>query len=369
MDKKDKEFMERALALAERGRGRTSPNPAVGAVIIRSGKVIGEGYHKEAGKPHAEIEAMLDAKRRGNSARLCGAAMYVTLEPCCHYGRTPPCTAALIESGIRRVIIAAKDANPRVDGKGISELRKGKIAVTLAGKEYSSRAQKLNEAYEKYIITGMPFVTSKAAISIDGKIACASGQSQRISSPQSVKYAHKLRAENDAILVGIGTILADNPQLTCRLPGRRGCDPLRVILDSDLKIPLSAKVFADSNAIVFTTFEANDAKKKSLRAKGVDVVEITTKKERISIKRVLERLSKKGISSVLIEGGGTINASAFSEGVVDKVSYSIAPLIIGGDDAISVVRGISPLRLDGAYHLKDVEIKQMGSDIIIEGYL
>ena len=361
----DRKFMEHALVLAARARGRTSPNPLVGAVIVRDGEIIGEGYHQKAGQAHAEIHALNQAKGFAE-----GATMYVTLEPCCHWGRTPPCTEALIRAKLASVFVAMKDPNPQVAGDGIRQLEEAGIRVQVGICETESR--QLNEVFIKYITTQLPFVILKSAISLDGKIATASGESQWITSETSREKVHEIRAQVDAILVGVGTVLQDNPSLTVRLPKKQNGDPIRVVVDSRGRTPLGAKVFnPDSNAgtLIAVTENAPSEKLEALKSAGADVLIIEAQNGRVCLSALMRELGHRGITSVLVEGGGEINAAALQSGIVDKLMFFIAPKLIGGKDAPGPIGGAGIVRLAEAFELRDVKTIQIGTDFLIEGYL
>lgn len=360
--KEDSYYMGLAYELAKKAEGRTTPNPTVGATIVKDGEIIGQGYHMKAGMPHAEIEAMNSVK---DKELLKGSTLYLLLEPCCHYGKTAPCTKAIIEAGISRVVAPMKDPNPKVNGKGFEELRNAGIEVGVGLME--KEAKKLNEAFFKYITTKRSFVILKAAMSIDGKIATSAGQSKWISSEQSRSYVHELRNRVDAVIVGINTVLYDNPRLTCRIPGGR--DPLRIILDSRLRIPLDARILADRNALIATTNKCDKSKIRKLEEKGVGVVVIRTNDKKVDLKELMYELALRSITHIMIEGGSEVAASALKEGIVDKVVYFIAPKIIGGRDAKTPIGGKGIENMEEALKLKDVEIKKIGDDVVIEGYL
>lgn len=361
----DRKFMEHALALASKARGHTSPNPMVGAVIVRDGEIVGEGYHQKAGEAHAEIHALNQAKGLAQ-----GATMYVTLEPCCHWGRTPPCTEAIIRAKIANVFVAMKDPNPQVAGNGIRQLEEVGISVQVGLCEVESR--QLNEVFIKYITTQRPFVILKSAISLDGKIATASGESQWITSEASRLKGHEVRAQVDAILVGVGTVLHDNPSLTTRLPDRRGEDPIRVILDSRGRTPLGAKVFnPDSNAgtLIVATKDAPLKKIEAFKTVGAEVLIVKEKDGRVCLETLMQELGHREITSVLIEGGGEINAAALEAGIVDKLMFFLAPKLIGGRDAPGPIGGRGIARLAETFELHRVKATQIDSDFLIEGYL
>ena len=357
--------MEWALTLAAQARGRTSPNPLVGAVIVRDGEIVGEGYHQRAGDFHAEIHALNQAKGAAE-----GATMYVTLEPCCHWGRTPPCTEAVIRAKLSSVFVAMKDPNPLVAGSGIRRLEKAGISVQVGLCEEES--QELNEVFIKYITTQRPFVILKSAISLDGKIATSTGESQWITSEASRQKGHEIRAQVDAILVGIGTVLHDNPLLTTRLPDRRGEDPIRVILDSHGRTPLEAKVFnpaSNAGTLIVATKDAPLQKIGAFKTAGAEVLIVKEKDGRVCLETLMQELGRREITSVLIEGGGEINGAALETGVVDKVMFFVAPKLIGGRDAPGPIGGRGIARLAEAFELHSVKTTQIDSDFLIEGYL
>lgn len=353
-----------ALRLAEKARGRTSPNPMVGAVVVKDGRVISRGYHKKAGTPHAEAVAL---KKAGQAAE--GATLYVTLEPCSHTDkRTPPCTLAIRESRISRVVVAMLDPNPKVSGGGVRALREAGIEVSTGVLE--AEARRLNEAYIKHITTGLPFVTLKIAQTIDGKIATSTGESRWITGSKAREEVHRLRDANDAVLVGINTVLKDDPALTARIQGGR--DPIRVIVDSRLRIPLSARVLtqrSSAKTIVATLASAPKTKIKKIEQHGAGIIFTKPDKGRVDLMGLMKNLGSQGIMSVLIEGGAEINASALKSGIVDKVIIFIAPLIMIGRDSICSVAGEAPKRLADALRLRDVSSRFIGEDIMIEGYI
>jgi diaminohydroxyphosphoribosylaminopyrimidine deaminase/5-amino-6-(5-phosphoribosylamino)uracil reductase len=362
----DEKYMSRALELAERGRGRVSPNPMVGAVIVRKGRIVGRGYHAKAGLPHAEIVALKEAGRKAG-----GSTLYVNLEPCNHFGRTPPCTEAIIESGIEKVIVAGKDPNPLNYGQGISRLKSAGIEVTTGILE--DKAKRLNEAFRKFITREEPFVTMKIAVSLDGKIATAGGESQWITGKEARQYVQQLRRETDAILVGINTVIKDDPRLTLRNEGQRKGyrrQPLRVVVDSRARIPLKAKVLeGPAGTIVATTRDADKAKIKSLEKKGIKVLIVGSKKGKVDLAKLMKELGKSDVVNLLIEGGGEINASALASRLVDKVIFFLAPRIIGGREAPPAVGGRGIKKLSQAITLPELTVKKVGDDLMLEGYL
>ncbi|MFH1962024.1 MAG: bifunctional diaminohydroxyphosphoribosylaminopyrimidine deaminase/5-amino-6-(5-phosphoribosylamino)uracil reductase RibD [bacterium] len=347
----DKKYMAKALTLASRARGKTSPNPMVGCIIVKDNKIIGQGFHHAAGLPHAEINALNEA---GDDAY--GATMFVTLEPCCHYGKTPPCADKIIEAKISKVIVSIYDPNPVVSGKGIEELQKAGIIVETG--LLQDRAVRLNEVYIKYITTQMPFVLIKVGMSLDGKIQ---GPEQWITNERSRQIVHKMRSEYDAILVGKQTVLTDNPYLTSRIRG--GKNPYRIIVDSRLQIPIESNVFAAPEMVIIATTPAAPADKLSiLRKMGTRVVIASTVDRRVDILELMKQLGQMEITSVIVEGGARINASFLSSGVVDKMALFISPQIFGKMDYLSVVEG-----LDAAIRLNNICVKRVGDDVLIEG--
>lgn len=358
----DESFIRRTLELAARARGLTSPNPLVGAVVVRDGQVVGEGYHRRAGLPHAEIEALQAA---GEAAR--GATLYVNLEPCCHTGRTGPCTEAIIAAGVKRVVAAMVDPNPLVAGKGIMRLREAGIDVAVGVME--EEAHRLNEAFIKYVTARRPFVILKTAMSLDGKIATVTGESRWITGEAAREYVHQLRNTCDAVLVGIGTVLKDDPSLTTRLP-EGGRDPVRVILDSSARLPLAARVLTqDSEAptLVATTEMAPTERVAALRQAGAEVL-VCGRGPQVNLDLLLAELAAREIVSLLVEGGSTVNASFLLQGLVDKVVWFIAPRIIGGREALGPVGGSGIRHLARAIRLTETVVKQLGADLCVEGY-
>lgn len=357
-------FMNRALTLAQQGRGRTSPNPLVGAVVVNAGEIVGEGYHQKAGEPHAEIHALKEA---GEKAQ--GSTLYVNLEPCCHLGQTPPCTDTIIEAGVKHVYAGHLDPNPKVAGKGIKRLEEAGIEVQVG--LCSEKAEKLNEIFIKHVTTGYPFVILKIAMSLDGKIATAKGESQWITSPASRQRVHEMRDEVDAILVGIGTILKDNPVLTTRLPNKQGKDPTRIILDSHARTPTAAKIFnpdSEADVIIAVTPQAFASNIALLKVTGAEIIEIPERDGKVCFKTLLETLGTLGITSVMIEGGGEVNSTALLSGIVDKVTCFLAPKFIGGKEAPGVFGGEGIEELIDAPELKRKTITQLDCDLLIEGY-
>jgi len=349
--------MAEALRLARRGLGRTSPNPAVGAVVVRGGKVVGRGFHRRAGGPHAEIFALRQA-----GARARGATLYVTLEPCCHLGRTGPCVEAVCAAGVRRVVVGTLDPNPRVRANGVAQLRRRGVRVDRGVREIECR--ELNRDFEKYITTGLPFVALKLAATLDGRIATASGDSKWVTGTAARRRVHELRNRLDAVLVGSQTILADDPRLTCRLRGGR--DPLRVVVDGRMRASTSARVFrGDVSRVRLYTLADRGAKARTLARRGVTVRRGGGDRAG-SLRAVLEDLARSGVKSVLLEGGGTVAARALREGLVDRVALFLAPKIVGaeGRPAIGELR-IG--RMADAITLLEVKVEVLGEDVLIDG--
>jgi len=352
--------MELALELAQKAAGRTSPNPLVGAVIVKDNKIIGQGYHKKAGTPHAERIALLAAGEEAQDADL-----YVTLEPCNHFGRTPPCTEAIIAAKLKNVYVAALDPNPLVAGQGIIKLKNMGINVVTGIKEQEAKV--LNEVFFKYITTRLPYVVVKSAASLDGKIATREGHSQWITGKEARSFGHQLRNMYDAIMVGIGTVSADDPQLTCRL--ENGKDPIRIIVDSKLSISPEAKVLnlnSTAPTIIATTKNASHENIQRLASKA-EILEVNSG-DRVDLNQLIKILGSKEITSILVEGGAALNGSLIEEKLVDKFHLFYAPLIIGGSSAPGFAGGLGPARLEDALKLKDVDIKNIGEDILVTAY-
>lgn len=359
------DYMSRAIGLAKRALGSTSPNPAVGAVIVKDGAIVGEGYTRPPGSFHAEIVALHKAGEKSK-----GATLYVSLEPCCHWGRTPPCTRSIIAGGISNVHMSMLDPNPLVSGKGKEALEKAGIK-TYTG-EGQEKASKVNEAYIKFITTGVPFVIAKFAMSLDGKIATRSGDSRWITNEASRGIVHKLRHRVDAILVGINTVIADDPLLTARDSKNRPYprQPLRVVLDSQGRIPDRAQLLRQpGKTLLAVQEEISPADLERLRKPGVDVVRLPVKDSLIDLRALLRELGKRQVTSLLVEGGSTVLGSFFDERLVDNVQAYIAPLIIGGKDARTAVGGLGAGLMSNSLHLKETHIQIARGDIIISGYL
>ncbi|QEK13304.1 bifunctional diaminohydroxyphosphoribosylaminopyrimidine deaminase/5-amino-6-(5-phosphoribosylamino)uracil reductase RibD [Crassaminicella thermophila] len=358
-------YMKRALELAKYGIGYTNPNPLVGAVIVKNNRIIGEGYHRRYGEPHAEINAFLNA-----TEDVVGATMYVTLEPCSHFGKTPPCANAIVQKGIKKVVIAMKDPNPLVSGDGIQILKNHGIEVVTDVLE--EEAKKLNEVFIKYITTKKPFCILKTAMTLDGKIATFTGDSKWISNESSRKYVHKLRHAVSGIMVGIGTIISDDPLLTTRLEDIKGLNPTRIIVDTHGKIPLNSKVLKtckNVQTIIATTELADTKKLKSIEKMGAEILITPIKEGKVDLSSLMTALGEKKIDSILLEGGSTLNYSALNEGIVDKVISFIAPKIIGGHTAKTPVGGEGRMYMKDAILLKNIKVSYFKNDIMIEAYL
>ena len=355
--------MREALRLAALGRGRTSPNPMVGAVLVRDGRVVGAGWHRKAGTEHAEVHAL---RMAGDLAR--GATLFVTLEPCSHTGRTGPCAKAVIEAGVRRVVAAMGDPNPLVSGRGFQMLRDAGIEVSCCLLE--AEARRLNEAFLTWVTEKRPFVTLKMAMTLDGKTATAGGESQWITGEEARLRGHVLRDENDAILVGIGTVLADRPSLTTRLPDGNGKNPLRVVLDSRARTPLDTPMLHDGAAPVWiaATEAAPPENVKRLREAGAEVI-VAGAGEAVDLPLLLRTLGEKNICSLLVEGGSTVHFSFLRAGLADKVFAFVAPMLVGGKGATPAVGGEGFSRLADAARLADMKMEMVGNDICISGYI
>jgi len=363
----DISLMQRALNLAEQARGMTSPNPAVGAVLVRGGEVIGEGYHTKAGADHAEVAAL---KSVNGDAR--GATAYVTLEPCCHTGRTGPCTEALIKAGVRKVFVAALDPSDKVNGKGVAALREAGVEVEVLDGTIAARAKGQNEAFRKHAVTGLPLVIFKSAMSLDGKIATATGDSRWISRDESREQVHALRGEVDAIAVGSGTARIDDPMLTCRLPGAAR-QPLRVVFDSRATLDPGGKLASttgEAPTLAFVTAEAPKEKVEGLRQAGVEVVELESRQGRVDVMEALRWLGSREppVLSLLLEGGPTLASSFIIAGAVDKVMAYVAPMIVGGGESRTPVEGKGFDRVDEALRLYRMTHETVGSDVLITAY-
>ena len=358
----DIEYMRRAMELAERGVGFTNPNPMVGAVIVKGGKVIGEGWHERCGEWHAERNAFKNCTVPAE-----GATMYVTLEPCCHYGKTPPCTEAIIEHGIARVVVGMEDPNPLVAGKGIALLREAGIEVVCGVEEEALREQ--NRVFLKYISTKLPWVAMKTAMTLDGKIATRTGDSKWITGAEARAYVHELRHRFMAILVGIGTAVADDPLLNCRIEGRGVRQPIRVVVDSNARLSLDSqlvKTAGEYRTIVAHTRFAPEESVKALREAGVEMLLCKEKEGLVDVRNLLELLGQSGIDSILLEGGGSLNYTFLAEGLADELYAFIAPKIVGGMNAKTPVEGAGMEKMADAINLELENVLNIGHDVLLK---
>ncbi|MBN1592657.1 MAG: bifunctional diaminohydroxyphosphoribosylaminopyrimidine deaminase/5-amino-6-(5-phosphoribosylamino)uracil reductase RibD [Candidatus Coatesbacteria bacterium] len=361
---RDEAYMLDSLRLAARARGKTSPNPMVGAVLVKEDRRIASGYHLRAGEPHAEAIAIRRAREHVRDSTL-----YVNLEPCSHYGRTPPCASLIVKSGIERVVIGTIDPNPLVAGRGIAMMREAGITVDVGVLEDHCRS--LNEVYFKYITTGLPFVTLKLAQTLDGKIAAASGDSKWVTGEKARTLAHRLRAESDVVLVGRNTLEKDDPQLTVRrVKPARPDRPLRVILDSALKTPPTAKVLAKGpcETIIVATEGASSEREKALKKAGASVIRTKSRDGRVDVEELLVLLAKRELSSVLVEGGSEVAWEFVSRGLFDKVIFAFAPKILGGRDSINSVSGRGFDAIADAVQLSIARVQRLGEDVVITAY-
>lgn len=359
---RDEFYMRLAIQQAELGRGQTSPNPLVGSIVVKDDQIVGMGAHLRAGTPHAEVHALTIAGSRAE-----GATIYVTLEPCNHTGRTGPCTEAILNSGIRRVVIGMLDPDEQVDGRGMSRLKKAGLEV-MAG-VLEAECQDLNIAYIHHRLMKKPYVTLKMAMTLDGKIATESGDSKWITNPQSRAYGHQLRQRMDAILVGVDTVIADDPELTVRLSEIiEPSNPIRVVLDSRLRIPISSKLLdlTKADTWIFTTEQHDSDVKKQLEAKGVKVW-VTSGSKRVNLSDMLTILGREGVLSLLVEGGSEVHASFLQESLVQEVCAFIAPKILGGINSKSAVGGESPSMMSEAVNLEGISMERFGDDLCIRG--
>jgi len=355
-------YINLALNLALKAKGKTSPNPAVGALVVKNGRIVGRGYHKKAGLSHAEVIALEEAGSKAQDATL-----YVTLEPCTHFGKTPPCVHKIIASGVKEVVVGMVDPNPKNNGRGIEILKRSKIRVQVGFLE--DKLRKLNEVFIKYITKRIPFITVKVGQSLDGRIATKTGDSKWITSDKSRVYAHRLRSEFDAIMVGVNTILRDNPRLNASFSDKR---LIKIVVDSQLSTPQNANIFSkDSSVIIVTlpTQPGQQTENRKILTQKAKILEVKEKAGQINLKDMLKKLAHQEISNILVEGGGTLIGTLFDEGLVDKILFFISPKIIGGKDAISSVMGQGIARIDRATKLKDVKLKRIGEDFLVEGYV
>ncbi len=363
----DLSWMRRAVQLAR--RGFPAPNPHVGAVVVAAGEKVGEGFHPYAGAPHAEVIALQQAGKRAR-----GATLYLTLEPCCHYGRTPPCTHAILQAGIQRVVVAMLDPNPKVAGQGIAQLRSAGVQVELLARDHPqvqpllTRLEELNRAFLHYHRTGRPLITLKCAMSLDGKIATRTGDSKWITGERARRFAHRLRAEHGCVLVGVNTVLKDDPLLTARLRGVKN-QPLRVVLDSRLRTPADARVVKQAAAptLLFCT-EPMPSHAALLQAPHVEIVALPPDTDgRVPVSKVVAHLAQRGIVGILVEGGGEVIASFLRAGLADRVAFFYAPMLIGGREAPTPVEGEGAAQMADAIKLAQLRCRRLGTDWLLEG--
>jgi len=359
MKKDDLYFMKLALKLALKAKGQTHPNPLVGAVVVKNGRIIGKGYHERAGSAHAEVAALDEA-----GIHATGAKLYVTLEPCAHFGRTPPCVNRIVRSGIAEVIVGMKDPNPLINGKGIAMLKEHRIKVRVGFMEEQLR--KVNEVFIKYCTKNIPFITVKIAQSLDGKIATRTFESKWITSDKSRVFSHRLRANYDAIMVGVNTVLRDNPRLDAWFSQRH---PRKVVVDSRLSTPFDANIFLKGEVIIATlsTKPGQETENRVILAQKAKILETKEQDGQVNLKDMMKKLASLEISNVLVEGGGTLIGALFDARLVDKVLFFISPKIIGGKEAISSVMGKGVARIDKSIKLKEVKLSRIGEDFLIEG--
>jgi len=362
MNKNHEYFMRLAMKLALKAKGKTSPNPIVGALVVKNNKILGKGYHEKTGLAHAEVIALDEAGKKSKGARL-----YVTLEPCVHFGRTPPCVDRIIKSGIKEVIIGMIDPNPLNIGRGIKILKQHKIKVKVGFME--DELEKINEEFIKYITKRIPFITVKVAQSLDGRIATKTGDSKWITSDKSRAFAHRIRQNYDAIMVGVNTILRDNPRLNAWFSKRH---PIKIIVDSQLSTPEDADIFSRSDRVIIVTLPSRpgqETENRKILSQKAKILEVKEKAGQINLKDMMKKLAQLEITNILVEGGGTLIGSLFDEGLIDKILFFVSPKIIGGKEAISSVMGRGVSRIDSAIRLKDVKLRRIGEDFLIEAYI
>jgi len=354
--------MDLAMRLALKGKGDTYPNPMVGALVVKRGRIIGRGFHAKAGLSHAEIIALDEA---GSDAK--GSTLYVTLEPCAHFGFTPPCVNRIIESRIKEVIIGMVDPNPVNNGRGIAILRQYGVKVRVGFME--DKLKRINEVFIKYITKKLPFVTVKIAQSLDGRIATRTGNSKWITSDKSRRFAHILRQDFSAIMIGVNTVLRDNPRLNTWFSKKQ---PVKIVVDSQLSTPQEASIFSKGSKVIIVTLPAKagqETENRKILAEKASILEVKEKAGQINLKDCFKKLLKMGIFNILVEGGGTLNGSLFDEGLVDKIMFFISPKIIGGKDAIGSVMGHGAALVERSVKVKDLKLKKIGEDFLIEGYV
>ena len=357
--------MNLALDISKKGYGLVNPNPLVGAVIVKENRIIGTGYHKYFGGNHAEVNAFINATEDVE-----GATMYITLEPCSHFGKTPPCANKIVSKKIKKVVIAMLDPNPLVAGKGVKILVDNGIDVEVG--MLKDKAEMINEVFIKYITTKLPFVLMKTAMTLDGKISTYSGDSKWISGEKSREVVHEIRHRYSAVMVGIGTAIVDNPSLTARRKNQKSKQPIRIIVDSHGKILLDSKIVLTAKkykTILVTTSQISIKKENKIKEKGIEIIKTSTKNNHVNLKELIKILGEKGIDSVLIEGGGTLNFSALEEGIVDKIMTFISPKIVGGITAKTSVDGKGFPFISSAINIKNLKVNVLGEDILLTGYI
>ncbi len=362
MKKNHEYFMRRAIELAVKAKGKTSPNPMVGAVVVKNGRIIAEGFHEQAGLAHAEVVVLGKA-----GAKAKGGTLYVTLEPCAHYGRTPPCTDMILRSGIKEVIIGMQDPNPLNNGKGIEILRQNRIKVQVGFCEDELR--QINESFIKHITKHIPFVTVKVAQSLDGKIATRSGDSKWITSDESRGYAHRIRSQFDAIMVGVNTVRKDDPRLDSWFSKKH---PVKIIVDSQLSISQDANLFSGKSQVIIVTLNVRpgqETENRKLLSAKAKILEVKEKDGQINLNDMMKKLARMDITSILVEGGGTLVGSLFDDGLVDRVLFFVSPKIVGGKEAISSVMGRGIERMDKAVKLKKIKLRRFGEDMLVDAYI
>jgi len=363
MKKDNNYYIDLAITLALKAKGKTLPNPMVGAVVVKNSKIIAMGFHKAAGSPHAEVIALDEAGKHAE-----GAVLYVSLEPCTHFGRTPPCVNRIIKSKIKKVVIGTEDPNPVNSGKGIEILRKNGIIVECGFRHEALR--KMNEVFIKYITKKIPFITVKVAESMDGKIATHAGDSKWVTSDVSRMHANKMRQNFDAIMVGVNTVLRDDPLLTCRVPKPARKQPIKIIVDSHLSTPQNAKIFEDGGKVIIATLKSQTGQEtdnRTILSEKATVLEVKERNGQVNLHDLMKKLAKMEIANILVEGGGSLIGSLFDEELADKVIFFISPKIIGGRDAVGSVEGKGIRELAKAPAIKDISFKKIGSDFLIEG--
>ncbi|MFH1414057.1 MAG: bifunctional diaminohydroxyphosphoribosylaminopyrimidine deaminase/5-amino-6-(5-phosphoribosylamino)uracil reductase RibD [Candidatus Omnitrophota bacterium] len=355
-------FMNLAMQLALKAKGETLPNPMVGSLVVKRGRIYGRGFHKKAGSAHAEIVALDQAGDRSK-----GATLYTTLEPCTHFGKTGPCVDRIVKSGVKEVIVGMIDPNPLNNGRGINILKQNQIKVKVG--LLDGQLRRMNEVFIKYITKKMPFLTVKVAESLDGKIATRSGDSKWITSDKALSFSHRMRQNYDAILVGVNTVLRDNPRLNAWFSKKQ---PIKIVVDSELSTPRDANIFSGTSSVIIVTLHSGtgqETENRGILAQRAKILEIKEKTGQINLKDMMKKLAREGIANCLVEGGGTLIGSLFDEGLVDKVIFFVSPKIIGGRDAVGSVMGKGINRIDKAIRLKDTRLKRIGEDFLFEGYV